>query len=118
MGNSISQHQLTAFLSLKAGQFFVGVQSSMACAEVRCFHFYCQFHCSVKLRFGVKSNCQLSLVVLFSLIGEIMKKVKFAADRGCVPAVEWVRQRCRRKGKACRAAKDGLGAGHHVVGKA
>jgi hypothetical protein len=53
MGNSISQHQLTAFLSLKAGQFFVGVQSCLAAAM----------------------SC-LSLFGLFSLNSEIMEKVK------------------------------------------
>jgi len=40
----------------------------------------------------MKFGCRLSLFVLFSLIGEIMEKVKFAQDRAIVPAAEWVRR--------------------------
>ena len=67
MGNSISQHQLTAFLSLKAGQFFVGVKSCLAAAM----------------------SC-LSLFGLFSLNSEIMEKVKPKPESASVPAAEFV----------------------------
>jgi len=67
IGNSISQHQLTALLSLKAGQFFVGVQSCLAAAM----------------------SC-LSLFGLFSLNSEIMEKVKPKPESASVPAAEFV----------------------------
>lgn len=67
MGNSISQHQLTALLTLKAGQFFVGVKSCLAAAM----------------------SC-LSLFGLFSLNSEIMEKVKPKPESASVPAAEFV----------------------------